>query len=51
VEALGDQYIHATAAKPFAAVSAANRRTIAIEAWAHLCRQDRDPKIVVGTAD
>jgi hypothetical protein len=51
VEALSDRYIRATAARPFAAVSASNRRTIAVEAWAHLCLGDRNPKIVVGLSN
>jgi hypothetical protein len=51
VEALGDRYIGATAASPIARVSTPNRRTIAIEAWGHLCHSDRDPKIVVGRTE
>jgi hypothetical protein len=51
VEALADRYIHATAANPIAAVTASNRRTIAVEAWGHLCRASRDPKIVMGRSN
>jgi hypothetical protein len=51
VQALGDRYIRVTEATALTAVTASNRRTIAVEAWANLCHADRDPKIVVGTAD